>query len=531
MNHYLAITIGPIYDTLLQARKTRELWAASYVFSRLMDLLLEEVDQIGGTVLLPRRQKDNQRERFGAGIYNDRLFARMKDACDPERVESAIDRAVKRLADELTPNDQASDPAFWRQYFRIEWACKPLESLHGGALFTQLEPVLHSAELHTPYLHDAGDDHALLAFLGKVYQTKLAGALKDNARGVYNNLMKGGFPSTADLATFELFQNKASDYDALVQEAGITEEQDQKQIDKFYELLYQQGSRLKNDAREYHKYFCIVHADGDNLSSLNASLNSEAEYIALSEKLSGFALDAAKTINDYGGKPVYIGGDDLLFLAPVCARKDGQTVSVFELIDALGKAYEALNLGADTSLSFGITLTYYKYPLFEAHAGSYAQLTEKAKKARWKNGSGKNAVAFRLLKHSGAYFEGVLAKPVLEAFVGAEAQLREGADDLLSGIVFKMDTLNGLIGQLADQGQLSARIGYLFDNFFNESVHKRNRAQMDLVRTLLETIHDHGLSGQDGASNLYAILRLLKFTTDKRARTAAANNQAAGVEG
>ncbi|MDR2511860.1 MAG: hypothetical protein LBC89_05325, partial [Bacteroidales bacterium] len=37
MNTYTAISIGPIYKTLTMARKPLEIWAASYLFSYLMD--------------------------------------------------------------------------------------------------------------------------------------------------------------------------------------------------------------------------------------------------------------------------------------------------------------------------------------------------------------------------------------------------------------------------------------------------------------------------------------------------------------
>ena len=37
---HTAITLGPIYKTFMYAKKTRELWAASYLFSYLMKTLI-----------------------------------------------------------------------------------------------------------------------------------------------------------------------------------------------------------------------------------------------------------------------------------------------------------------------------------------------------------------------------------------------------------------------------------------------------------------------------------------------------------
>ena len=45
MNNYLAITIGPIYKTIQQARSTREIWAASFVFSLMMKEILKQLSQ------------------------------------------------------------------------------------------------------------------------------------------------------------------------------------------------------------------------------------------------------------------------------------------------------------------------------------------------------------------------------------------------------------------------------------------------------------------------------------------------------
>ncbi len=98
----------------------------------------------------------------------------------------------------------------------------------------------------------------------------------------------------------------------------------------------------------------------------------------LSEKLIEFGINASKEIREFGGMPVYAGGDDLLFIAPVVGRdKDGQNMTVFDLIERIdGKCFksviestESLNLRnpvAKPSMSYGIAVTYYKFPLYEA---------------------------------------------------------------------------------------------------------------------------------------------------------------------
>lgn len=517
MTHILAITIGPIFDTLQQARKTRELWAASYLYSHLTGLLMAELEKIGGKIILPRPIEDGSKPRYGAGIYNDRLFADIGGG-DLSKVDTAIQKAIDRLAADVTVEGADTDQDFWQKFLRVKWTHKTIESLTDGALFKQMDPLLNAAELHRPYFCDAPEKDRLTELLVKVYETRLAkSALTGDAKGIYAGMMKGLFPSTVDLATFELFQRKPEEYYRL----GANEDMKVEELDQFYEEIFAETSPFAEYATDYHKYFCIVHADGDNLGALNRTLKDEESYRGLSVKLADFALKAAGIVNAYGGKPVYIGGDDLLFFAPVCAVKQDKTVSVFQMIAELDEAYRSLGFEG-TSLSFGITISYYKFPLFEARQLSYEQLAGHAKKVYWEKGGCKDAVAFRLLKHSGAYFEGILSKSVLSEFVSSETSLRQGDKDLISGVVFKMETLAGLFDLLFDNHKLDARIEPLFENYFNEPVHVRNKTQLELIRKLLAAVYRSRYKIDDHSGshtkNLFAILRLLKFVTDRPER-------------
>lgn len=187
MKNYLAITIGPIYHTLQQARKTRELWAASYLFSRLTELLIEEVARapLSATVLLPTKiGQADAKEKYGAGIYNDRLYARLDHAPQQGQIESVIDAAVRQLATELTPSGETTDQGYWRKMLRIEWVCKPLDNLDQGGLFAGLNHFLDVAELHTPYFQTVVEPDTLTRLLTRVYETPIA--KKNTATGKGN---------------------------------------------------------------------------------------------------------------------------------------------------------------------------------------------------------------------------------------------------------------------------------------------------------------------------------------------------------
>lgn len=522
MNKYLAVTIGPIFNTIGQARKTRELWAASYLFSRLMELIAEKLDQAGAQIILPKRVKANKEERYGAGIYNDRLFAVVNDLTE-DSIDQAINQAIRLLATEVAVNWTEPDVDFWLKFLRVSWVVKEIKSVDNGELIHALSPFLDTAELSTPYFQNNPKKDRFLELLDALYKTELAKALHQS-KGKYKHLMAGLFPSTSDIGTLELFQKSKGEYEKLYQKVideanEDTDTQSDKIIQKFYEALYVKGSPFEPYAKDYHKYFCIVYADADNISATIKTLNTEKSYSDFSEELGRYALEAAEIISDFGGKPVFIGGDDLLFFAPVCALNESESKSIFHLIHRLNAAFAALNLEGNPTLSFGITITYYKFPLFEANQLCYEQLAYHAKKIKWKTGEKKNAVAFRLLRHSGAYFEGVLSKDMLNKFVAYENQIRAADSDLISSIVYKLESMKGLLEQLNEAGMLQGRLSWLFENFFNEAIHKRNKHYMALIEDLLSLTYASSFTIEhdsfDQNKNLYSILRVLKFITDK----------------
>lgn len=62
---YLAISIGPIIKTFSMARKPREFWAASYLFSYLMQCILKVFDNEEKVELLSPYYKKDVSLRLG----------------------------------------------------------------------------------------------------------------------------------------------------------------------------------------------------------------------------------------------------------------------------------------------------------------------------------------------------------------------------------------------------------------------------------------------------------------------------------
>src|SRR5690606_32717211 len=112
----------------------------------------------------------------------------------------------------------------------------------------------------------------------------------------------------------------------------------------------------------------------------------------------------AKLISSYGGVPVYIGGDDALFFAPVRYGEKDIYMLIDQIDEAFHKSLTEAGISNKPSLSVGISIAYYKHPLVENLERSRDKLFGKAKNFQFKNGK-KNAVACLVQKHSGHQFE------------------------------------------------------------------------------------------------------------------------------
>ena len=53
----LYFTIGPVQSFVAQSRRTRDLWASSYLLSHLADVAMRAIEQAGGNIILPYRER------------------------------------------------------------------------------------------------------------------------------------------------------------------------------------------------------------------------------------------------------------------------------------------------------------------------------------------------------------------------------------------------------------------------------------------------------------------------------------------
>lgn len=454
----IALTLGPIVETLSLGRKTSEIWAASYLFSSLMrDIIKEIKNQDGIEFLVPYVSDDSlfKLPNGGIGKFHDR-FIFESDSLNLDDISHIInnqlDAYAKMMADAINQRDkkkhQAEDVAlFLKSYiqsYMIEADTDDIDTIY---------KLLDSVELHIPYIE--GENYLRL-FLRRdvILKSKMA---------------KDAFDKTPSFLSIPAIAAQESDND------------DESQFEGF---------------ENAYRYIAIVYADGDNLGK---ALKAAGNVQKFSKQLFDFSAKASDTLQTWETQTLFVGGDDLLFFAPVL-YKDGGTI--FDLIDILSLKFKEV-FGDVTTISFGVGITYYKYPLYEALKKSRDALFEKAKKC-----SGKNAVGIAVQKHSGQSFEFTIGKDsnaykqfgtLLKNILSKKSELPHSVHHKLKGMKVLIKNLNSSDG-----------LSNIFDNFFNEEIHQsRYKKGIEELRNLFIALGNDRQS-QEKLFSMLSTIKLLR---------------------
>lgn len=540
MNTYFALTIGPIYKTLSQAQRTREFWGSSYMFSWIMREIV--IGMIGnGTItkddiLMPHRENHDNPQK-GTGLYHDRMIAQIS----PNKRDKVLDEFKKvadNVLDEIVKNVSTElkiDRTVLQSYFRLNAVLFDLED--GGNIVETVTNYLDSLELQNPIFHEAWKiDLQVLIY-------KL-----NNALFYGDASINKFFPSIPEIATRGLVHLKPVEYNEYVRKDIIEALQDNKQLKKKIEndaqdnfIKHLSGDPIFKDAfRNYHKYIAIVHADGDNLGETIRKIGKNAEEVKkLSKTLFSFASKAVGVIGDYGGTNVYAGGDDLLFFAPVANANQ----TIFDLINNLDELFKkevsqnpeitAILAEPKPTLSWGVSISYYKFPLSEAIVSSRNLLFDDAKSYK-----GKNAVAFKLIKHTGQFFGATFGKDKAdykEHFKKMLEKTFEPDAEFISSLQYRISGNETLLRAIFNDTDYHKKVENFLDNFFDEEIHSNKKDFVHSVRDMLtqaftdskllekaldamtenEKEESHNNSVKTAIDKTYSALRFIHFLNSK----------------
>lgn len=423
MTKYNCITIGPIIESLVNARKTKEIWEASFVFSWIMWKIVEKIKEKGKykNIVIPYRK--DLKELKSVGLYPDHLVYK----CDGVENDLNIGVIVEKVKEELKTALEAAlkkvdvnsfvENYFQLQYFTVDLDEEELKKERKNFL-QKIDEVFYSLELQGSLQEET---RALSYFsfspVGETYKPDPFGQEMNNSQKNYCRSLEG-------IATcrFQKDLRFKEEYKELIQQELIpsfpNKKDNEELLGKIKDLLKQRNA--EKEFKSYHKYVAVVQCDGDKMGRFNQDYikqnpdkQAEEAIRMVSDCLFQWGEEASRKISDFGGLPVYAGGDDLLFFAPVVGidgkgNKEGKNiVSLLKDISCLFR--EKMGTLAEGNprvhlpdLSFGVTIFYYKYPLGEAQQKSLQLMYEMKKQHQ---GNGMNIA---LLKHSGSGFSVVL---------------------------------------------------------------------------------------------------------------------------
>jgi len=450
---YIALTIGPIVDTLSLGRKTSEVWMASYLFSSFMKNTIKVLkERSDAKFIIPFVDDEILKEQDdGVGMFHDR-FILTTETVTLEEVETILleqKDAIAVMVAQSIKEDEQKVKAFFRQYLQT-YLFETTEKFENPIL--DISTIMDSIELHTPRL-EAEDDY-IRRFL--------------NRDIILNStLAKTSFGKKPSFDSIEAIANQENGTDI-------------------------------NSTKNAYKYIAIIYADGD---SLGKYIKSQSDVTQVSKKLFDFDKKASQTIKEFGGLPIFIGGDDLIIFAPLL--NSGKTV--FDLLNNLSKDYKEVLKTDESTLSFGVSLTYYKYPLYEA--------LERARDTLFcvaKNYEGKNAIALSTQKHSGQSFEFCIGKneSAYSIFLELIKKVLNEEIELPHAIHHKLQSHQKLFEAIPME-----RLESTFENIFNEDLHKSKFKEG--LESIQELIKELGLEEKQ-QEKLFSMLSTIKVLRGDR---------------
>lgn len=389
---YIGITIGPIYDTISLTSKPAGMWAASYLFSyisrKICEGLMKEMNINYDQFICPyfeidERTKQIKKPVLGVGIFPDRIIFYSEDPV--ERYKSFFD-SIKREIGKKLANNEISKIKFC-EYMKnyIQIYAVELDIENGKNPIYEISPYLDSYELQRCFIQNETNDSIINFYLKSKYSN----------RNVRQSFLVQDCYNEKNLLIWDLDKK----------DGKIKNLEDIAKVD-----FTEENKNLK---RNY--YYAIVQADGDNMGKLLKMLRNIEQIRKFSSCLLDYSIFATKKIREYGGIPIYVGGDDLLFIAPLLSRITGENhrdqESILELIDSISEEFKRIfkyfieqnlsrkeeeKLEVQPSLSWGIEISYYRFPLYEAFERVGGLLFNVAK-----NIANKNTIVIEYLKHSG----------------------------------------------------------------------------------------------------------------------------------
>ncbi|MBP2143376.1 CRISPR-associated protein Cmr2 [Methanococcus voltae] len=578
-NNYLGFTIGPIVQTIASAKKTGHAWGGSYIFSYIMKQMILKLKENNFEILTPYVENEFETEKYGAGLFPDRCIVKVSNDFDKEKILSYFEKIKKEVLNDLAtkiidetyikPLDDKESETYdisklkefkenLIDYFQIYGFIGEFSSKKEA--MNTISNYLDSLELEPNY--QSHNPCNIKNPLFKFFENK---TIKNSFLSI------DCFETSADKEMIKSLPEIALGNFIESNDIKIDNLNDSVNNGKYNEI-YKKCAENKENFKKHYKYYAIIRADGDSVGKIlknflretddNAENNNLEKYNIFSKQLFNFSKEVVNIIKEYGGLPIYIGGDDILAFVPLIHENETENEkdkfkTVFGLIEnidekfnkEIGKTIKIDGKEIKPSLSYGLTINYYKYPLYEALNKSNDLLNYVAKKNKElltseadKKEYEKNAIALRILKHSGQEIQITLnknnkslydlfAKLMNDIILKNNNEINENGkilqsfkikiaeDEVLLNSLYDLHINNGN----KDFEEFNTSIDNYFKNNFKKDIHKANEQQIDNIKNLLKACYyeyPYDNSKDDNTNNNTAIqtferiLRLLSFLNE-----------------
>ncbi len=527
MNRYIAISIAPITQTITSARHTRELWAASYLFSWIMKKIIGELRKDDTRIFAlpyvanddffkPAAEVADPRMKKGTGLFSDTAIFKTPHEDDLDDTRQVVRDVLNELAKELTkytedPIEVVQDYVY--AYFQIYIIEKELPSFDSGKPeatnpMLVLNPIISTLEWQKKFPQEAKP------YLANLLDRSPGSWLADDAFDNPDTETVKGRPSFDTLIEVAARQFSNDDkYQAIKNQrigrhVSTSRRKERESADSGDDerLIKELEEKYSKAFKTHHKYVAVVYADGDGLGKIVRTLKEE-DFEPFSKLLKDFSLEAIEQIAKYGGVPVYAGGDDLLFFAPVV---NGDR-SIFHLLQSLDGQLQRQFDGWNTtpSLSFGLSISYYKFPLYEALENASRLLYDVAKQV-----PGKNSLAFEVRKHSGQTFGTTLSltSTTYQQFSKILQSNFDTQDRILSSLNYHIQTNEKLYHSI---GKDKVQVAHFLDNCFDEDIHQEMQDYFNDIKELIPTVFAEKSEPAEAVQTIFSVLRTAAFLTSK----------------
>ena len=446
----LDISIGPVQGFVSQSRRTRDLWASSYLLSFLAGHAMRGAQSAGGQVIQPAVDSDplyrwasGHREGHApqlgslpnhfvvqvagspaevAGAARESFDAAWRSVC-----EAVWDRYVRHAA----PAGDGTEEIWKRQvsgFWEIAWtageADQDSDLLDRRKHWRSNRPVV-----------EVGDKCTLMHDLQELSGYNRARSRDERERqdNFWNQFREGNGLDERDLRDNERLSamGLVKRLFPLVSAQALGWRVNRSHWPSTIELAATSAADFpKGTTNQRPPFYALLLADGDRLGRLVGTLGGDAVGAALSS----FTSRVPDIVTEHGGVTVYAGGDDVLAMLPMegavdCAGK-------------LAESYRASFHGHDSAtLSAAVVLAQARVPLRSVIEEAHHLLDDVAKEE-----NGRNSLAVGVLKGSGKHCQWVSSWN--RRLSGEDTVPALAALDELVGQFKTADTEPGLSGSL-----------------------------------------------------------------------------------